>query len=62
VHKALIDLDSNINFCGDEFNLLFLAVSTIMPIKLAGDVLCHKKANILTADAAIKLLAIKIQK
>jgi hypothetical protein len=54
VQKAWIDLHSSINFCEDEFNLLSAAMPTLMPMKLAVDVLCHKERNLLTADAAIK--------
>jgi len=40
----------SINFCEDEFNLLSVAVSALMPTKLAVDVLYCKEANLLTAD------------
>lgn len=50
--------DSSINFCGVEFNLpsAAIAISPLIPIKLAVDTQCCKDANRLTADVAIKFL------
>lgn len=56
VQKALIDLKSNITFSEDEFGLLFAAISTFMPIKLAVEAICRRDANLLTADAALKFM------
>jgi hypothetical protein len=48
--ESLIDVNISINFCEDEFNLSSVAISALMPTKLAVDVLYHKEANLLTAD------------
>jgi hypothetical protein len=56
VQKALIDVNSGINFCDEEFTLLSATITALTPIKLAVDALCRQDANLLTADATIKFM------
>ena len=46
MQKACIDVNISINFCEDEFNLLSVAISALMPTKLAVEALYRKEANL----------------
>jgi hypothetical protein len=48
------------NFCEDEFNLLSVAISALMPTKLAVDMLYCKETNLLIAGAVIQLMMVTL--
>jgi hypothetical protein len=49
-------VDSSINFCDDEFILPSAAISALLAVRLAVDLLYCIEGNLLTADVAIKLM------
>lgn len=56
VQKALIDLNSNLNFCEADFTLISATVAALTPIKLGVEALCRQDSNLLVADATIKFM------
>ncbi|XP_065642979.1 uncharacterized protein LOC136074572 [Hydra vulgaris] len=56
IQKALIDLNSSINFTEPESELILSTVSMLLPVKLAKETLCRRDANLLSADATLAFM------
>ncbi|GFV70789.1 uncharacterized protein TNCV_1946991 [Trichonephila clavipes] len=52
----MIDLNLQINFSDSEFDLISRTVSALLPIKLAVEVLCRRKSDLLAANATINFM------
>lgn len=61
IQKALIDLKNPIVVSDSKFELLAELVSVLSPVKLTVVALCHRDANLCTADAALKFLLSQLE-
>ncbi|GFV31435.1 uncharacterized protein TNCV_134741 [Trichonephila clavipes] len=56
IPKALIDLNLQINLSDGEFDLIFLTVLALIPVKLAVEALCRRDSNLFTTNAKINFM------
>ena len=61
VQKSLLDLNIDIKLTDEEFTQISFVVQALQPTKIAVEALCRRDANLISAEATIKILLGEIQ-